>query len=183
MCAALAGLIDIDVGTTSVTDYGVSIIGAKLPRLRKLSLSGCKVNDAAVTALLSRVTQLHDLNLNGCGAATAFLITALARVGAWLRTLSVSAWREHSRRDEGRKKDVGHDLDTGLNPDRQWGLTDKCLFRLAMGCPLLSYLDISGHHLTGSAGVRYLEQAQQLQMVRMLRFGLWTVVVLSWHSH
>ena len=63
LTAVSSGLVDLNLGATSITDAGTATLG-KMPRLRKLWLNGTGITDAGLDALQS-LENLEYLNLYG----------------------------------------------------------------------------------------------------------------------
>ena len=80
----------LDVGKCEITDSGLRLLAARLPRLRKLSLRGCaRVGDGGVAAVAQSCSGLVHLNLADCPAVSVPLLRLLAQN---LR----HCWLEHS---------------------------------------------------------------------------------------
>lgn len=162
------GITDLNLSHSAVTDIGLHTIAGKLPRLRKLNLAACGVSDMGVSKLVLRCSTLQSLDLSGTPAVTPRAMHAIAASCSHLLQLYLRPWATIADRDGNKAPDVVEvDMDVSApGVERAWGITDKCLHKLAVGCPLLKWMDVSGLVKITNSGVLLLHGLTSLQHVR-----------------
>jgi hypothetical protein len=168
-------LEDINLsGANGFSDEGVHVLAMLCAKLKSIELSRCdQLGDGALSAVGTYCSQLESIRLEACDQFTAAGVSALVREGSKLRVLDLNSCPQLG--DEAvRAVAEGCSLLEELHCPQQ--VADASLIEVAMLCPRLAVLGLTGCSQVGDAGITAV--AKYCPLLRVLELDNHCTVTL-----